>query len=221
MAGIQDFAEFVDDFWGADSFGAAGQGTPWAVADTSAAGSPTYATVTPSTTGELAITMAATNEVENVNLYFNDVLSYNIANLQQFEARVKVSGCTTGTTICWGLASARNDTPSTITARALFRMTGATSTTAITCETDDNVTDSGLITTAGTLATTYKRFVIDFTGGKTNVKFYVDGVRLAPATTFSMTAYTGGLQPYFQIQKAANTNVDSITLDYVRITAKR
>jgi hypothetical protein len=91
----------------------------------------------------------------------------------------------------------------------------------VTVETDDNTTDSGLIATGQTLATTYKKFYIDFTGGKTNVKFYIDGVRVAPATTFSMSGTTGSLQPFFQIQKAANTNVDSITIDYVRVELKR
>lgn len=221
MAGIQDFAEFVDDFWGADTYSTAGQGTPWAVADTSVAGAPTVANVTPSATGEVAITLAATLEVENVCLSFGDTLSFDIDNLQSFEARVKVSGCTTGTTISWGLASARNDTPSTIANRALFRMTGATSTTAITIETDDNTTDSGLIATGATLGTTYKKFVIDFTGGKSNVRFYVDGVRVATSTTMSLVGFTASLQPFFQIQKAANTNVDSISIDYIRVAMKR
>ena len=221
MAGIQDFATFEDDFWGADTYSTAGQGSPWAIADTSAAGTPTYANVTPSATGEVALTMASTSEVENVCLSFGDTLPFDIDNLQSFEARVKVSGCTTGTVISWGLCSARNDTVSSITARANFRMTGATSTTAVTVETDDNVVDSGLIATGQTLATVYKKFFIDFSGGKSNVKFYIDGVRVAPATTFSMANFTASLQPFFQIQKAANTNVDSITIDYVRVELKR
>lgn len=221
MAGLQDFAEFVDDFWGADTYSTAGQGSPWAIADTSAAGSPTYASVTPSATGEVALTLASTSEVENVCLSFGDTLCFDVDNIESFEARVKVSGCTTGTTISWGLASARNDTVSTISNRALFRMTGATSTTAVTVETDDNTTDSGLISTGATLATTYKKFFIDFSGGKTNVKFYIDGVRVAASTTFSLTGFSASFQPFFQIQKTASTNVDSITIDYVKVVMKR
>lgn len=221
MAGIQDFATFEDDFWGADTYSTAGQGSPWAIADTSAAGTPTYANVSPSATGEVALTLASTSEVENVCLSFGDVLPFDIDNLQCVEMRVKVSGCTTGTTIAWGLASARNDTPSSISARALFRMTGATSTTAVTVETDDNVTDSGLISSGATLATTYKKFLIDFSGGKSNVKFYIDGARVAASTTFSMSGYTASLQPFFQIQKTASTNVDAVTIDYIRVELKR
>jgi len=221
MAGIQDFAEFVDDFWGTDAYGVAGQGTPWAIADTSSTGAPTYASVTPSATGEIALTLAATSEVENVCLSFGDTLPFDIDNIQQFECRVKVSGCTSGTTISWGLGSARNDTPSSMTALALFQMVGATSTTAVTIETDDNVTDTAPVTSGQTLATTYKRFLIDFTGGKSNVKFYIDGVRVGSSTTFTMAGYTGSFQPFFQIQKAANTNVDVLTIDYVRVLLKR
>lgn len=221
MAGLQDFAIFEDDFWGADTYSTAGQGTPWAIADTSAAGSPTYASVTPSATGELAMTLASTNEVENVCLSFGDTLCFDIDNVVTFEARVKVSGCTSGTTLGFGLCSARNDTIGSITARANFRMTGATSTTAVTVETDDNVVDSGLISTGATLATVYKKFYIDFSGGKSNVKFFIDGVRVAGSTVFSMANYTASLQPFFQIQKAANTNVDAITIDYVRVELKR
>jgi hypothetical protein len=221
MAGYRDIAQFFDDFWGADTFSTAGQGSPWAIADTSAAGTPTYANITPATTGEFRMTLAANNEIENVCLSFGDVLSFDIDNIQRFVARVRVSGCTSGTTISWGLASARNDTPASMTALALFQMVGATSTTAVTVETDDNVLDIGPVASGQTLSTVYKEFVIDFTGGKSNVKFYIDGAQVATSTVFNMSNYAGSLQPFFQIQKAANTNVDSITIDYVAVDLKR
>jgi hypothetical protein len=63
--------------------------------------------------------------------------------------------------------------------------------------------------------------VIDFTGGKSNVKFYVDGIRVAAGTTFDMSAATGSLQPYVQIQKTADTNIDFVHVDYVSVEAKR
>ena len=222
MAGIQDFPVFEDDFFAVGVLPTAlTAGMAWKITDTSAAGTPTYAPVSPSATGEVALTMAATSEVENLCLDFGDILPFNINNLLSAEFRVKVSGCTTGTVISWGLSTARNDTVSSIASRANFRMTGATSTTAVTIETDDNVIDSGLIATGATLATVYKRFYIDFSGGKSNVKFLIDGVRLAPNTVFNMSQFSASLQPFFQIQKAANTNVDAVTIDYVRIEQKR
>jgi hypothetical protein len=77
------------------------------------------------------------------------------------------------------------------------------------------------VATGATLGTAFKRFVIDFTGGKSNVKFYVDGDRVAAATTFDMSGYSAGLQPIVQIQKAVNTNVDAVIVDYVRVECKR
>jgi hypothetical protein len=100
-------------------------------------------------------------------------------------------------------------------------MVGATSTTAVVVETDDAVRDNDDIATGATLGTAFKRFVIDFTGGKSNVKFYINGFRVAASTTFDMSGYSGGLQPYIQLQKASNTNVDAVTVDYVKIVSKR
>jgi hypothetical protein len=219
MAGIQDFAIFEDDFFGSDTFSTAGQGSPWAVADTSAAGSPTVATVSPSSTGEVAITLAATNEVENVCLSFGDKLCFDIDNIQRFEARVKVSGVTSAaTSVAWGLASARNDAIDSIANHASFRLIGNTT---LVVESDDGTTDKDDIATGATLSTTYKKFVIDFSGGKSNVKFYVDGARVAAATTFDMSAATSSLQPYVQIQKTAATDADAVTIDYIKVVAKR
>ena len=219
MAGIQDFQEYVDDFFGTSATFpvSADPATPWLAVDTSAAGTPTYVR----NASNAVLTLTSTSEVQNVCLAHGDALSFDIDDLQRIEFRTKVTGCTTGTIISFGLASARNDDPTAMTALALFKMTGATSTTDVTVETDDNVTDTAPVSTGVALATVFKRFVIDFTGGKSNVKFYIDGVRVAPATTFTMAGYTAGLQPFIQIQKSSSANTDAVTVDYVKIVAKR
>jgi len=218
MAGIQDFAIFEDDFF-ADTYSTAGQGSPWAVADTSAAGTPTYATVSPSATGEVALTLAATNEVENVCLSFGDRLCFDVDNLQRAEFRVKVSGITSAaTSVAFGLASARNDAIDSIANHASFRLIGSTS---LVVESDDGTTDKDDVATGQTLSTTYKKFVIDFAGGKSDVKFYVDGVRVAASTVFDMSAATSSLQPYVQIQKTVATDANAVTIDYIKVVAKR
>lgn len=219
MAGIQDFQEYVDDFFGTSATfpTSADPATPWLAVDTSAAGTPTYVR----NASNAVLTLTSTSEVQNVCLAHGDALSFDIDDLQRIEFRTKVTGCTTGTIISFGLASARNDDPTAMTALALFKMTGATSTTDVTVETDDNVTDTAPVSTGVSLATVFKRFVIDFTGGKSNVKFYIDGVRVAPSTTFTMAGYTAGLQPFIQIQKSSSANTDAVTVDYVKIVAKR
>ena len=116
------------------------------------------------------------------------------------------------------MASARNDAIDSIANHASFRLIGSNS---LVVETDDGTTDLDDKATGQSLSTTYKRFLIDFTGGKSDVKFYVNGIRCAASTTFSMAAATGSLQPYVQIQKTADSNVDFVHVDYVEVKAKR
>ena len=221
MAGIQDEVIFQDDFFGCELFAAAGQGSPWAIADTSANGTPTYAVVTPSQNGEIALTFDNTAEAQNVCLSFGDKLCFDIDNLIEFECRVKQGQTTadSATSAAWGLAGARNDAIDSVAQAAIFRIIGDNT---IVCESDDGTTDKDDISTGGkTLSTTYKRFVISFANGKSDVRFFIDGERVAAGTTFDMSAYTGSLQPFIQLQKTADTNTDSLVVDYVKVVARR
>lgn len=221
MSDLRDFETFRDDFSGAVATlpTSADPATAWLVDDTSSAGSPVYTKGTSVAT----LTLAATSEIENVCLHFNDALDFDIDLIQRIEMRVKLGAAafTSGSILCFGVGSARNDTADSVDASAWFRMEGANSTTAVYVETDDGVRDNNDVSTGLTLGTTYREFVIDFTGGKSNVKFYIDGIRVAASTTFDMSGYSAGLQPIIQLQKAANTNVDSVVIDYVAVTCKR
>ena len=223
MAGIQDFVEFCEDFLGPQTLTASPTGSDlWDIADTSAAGAPTY--TVGGVNGEATLLLEATSEVQNVCLFQSDVLNYDIDLLQRVEMRVKVTAGAGGvldttTQIAWGMATARNDTIDTLTAHASFRVIGSH---AIVVESDDGTTDKDDVATgASATDATYKKYVIDFTGGKADVKFYIDGTRVAASTTFSMAAHTTGLQPYVQIQKTADTNVDRVVVDYIKIVSKR
>jgi hypothetical protein len=217
MAGIQDFQHYEDDFIGtvATFPTSADPATPWLVDDTSSSGTPTYTTGT----SVAVLTLASTEEVENVCLHHGDALSFDIDLIQSIEFSAKtVATLDSATTIVMGLGSARNDDPDAVAANAFFKLAGSNS---VVCESDDGTNDNDDKATGVSLAATYKRFVIDFTGGKSNVKFYIDGNRVASSTTFDMSNYSSGLQPIFQIQKTSDTNADSLTIDYVRITRKR
>jgi len=219
MAGIQDFQEYEDDFFGTSvTFPeAANIGTPWLVSRTGAA-PPTHVR----NGGEAILSLEATNQAQILSLHHGNALSFDIDDIQRVEMRVKLNGAfTTGSILVFGVGSARNDTADTVTASAWFRMEGANSTTQVYVESDDDVRNNDDVATGVTLATTYKRFVIDFTGGKSNVKFYIDGQRVAAATTFDMSGYSAGLQPIIQLQKAANTNANVATIDYVKIVSRR
>jgi hypothetical protein len=221
MAGMQDFETFVDDFSGAVATfpTSADPATAWLVDDVSVTGTPTYT----KGTSEATLTLNNDNAAVIVALHFNDSLDFDIDDIQRVTMRVKIgaSTFTSGSILCFGVGSARNDTANDVAANAWFRMEGANSTTLVYAETDDGTRDVDDISTGVTLGTTYKDFVIDFTGGKSNVKFYIDGVRVCASQTFDMSAYSSGLQPIIQIQKAANTNADSVVVDYIEIISHR
>lgn len=217
MAGLQDFQEFCDDFNGTVAAlpTAADPGTPWIVDDTSSGGSPTYTTGT----SEAVLTLASTTEVENVSLHFGDSLDFDIDLIQRAEFRVKtVASLNSATTIVFGLGSARNSDPDAIAEAALFKLAGSN---LVVVESDDGSADNNDIATGKSLVATYQTFVIDFTGGKSNVKFYIDGAAVATSTGFSMANYSGGLQPIVQIQKTSDANTNSVSVDYVQIVSRR
>ena len=221
MAGMLDFEKFYDDFNGAVATfpTSADPATAWLVDDVSVTGTPTYT----KGTSEATLTLNNDSAEVIVALHFNDALDFDIDDIQRVSMRVKIgaSTFTSGSILCFGVGSARNDTANSVAANAWFRMEGASSTTLVYAETDDGTRDVDDISTGVTLGTTYKDFVIDFTGGKSNVKFYIDGQRVCASQTFDMSAYSSGLQPIIQIQKGVNSNADSVVVDYVEIVAKR
>jgi hypothetical protein len=216
MAGIQDFQEFYDDFNGAVAAlpTSADPATAWMIDDTSSAGAPTYT----KGTSEAVLTLASNTEVENVCLHFNDALDFDIDSIIRMEFRAKVTATLdSATTVVMGLGSARADDPDAVAANAFFKLAGSNS---VVVETDDGTTDNDDNATGVSLSSTYKRFVIDFSGGKSDVKFYVDGVKVG-TETFTMSAYSSGLQPIFQIQKTSDSNTDALTIDYVKVVSRR
>lgn len=222
MAGIQDFVEYCEDFLGPQTLTASPTNSDqWDIADTSSAGTPTY--TVGGTNGEATLAFDSQAEVQNVCLFQSDVLNWDIDNLIHVEFRVKVTAAVGGvldsaTSVAFGMATARNDAIDSIASHASFRAIGSN---AIVCETDDAVTDKDDIATGVSFVSgTYKRFVIDFQDSA-DVKFSIDGARVAASTTFDMSGFTTGLQPYLQLQKTSDANVDSVTVDYIRIVSKR
>lgn len=222
MAGIQDHLHFVEDFLGNENpTTSAGLGSGLVITDTSAAGTPTY--TCGGIAGELTMAFDSTAEVQNVCLSTGDDLNWDIDKLHYIEMRVKMgqAAADAATSLAFGLASARNDAIDTIAEAALFRVIGADSTTAVVVETDDGTTNNDDVATGTTLINAYKKFRISFSSGTSDVRFYIDGARVAAGTTFDMSGYTAGLQPYVQLQKTADANTDSVVVDYISIVANR
>lgn len=209
---------FEDFFDRAQAFTTTPGEKGWTIADTSSGGTPTYLCITEDG-GAAKLTLAATSEAEIVTLYHNDVLAFDVRKIKHVEFIAKVAGIDSVTTLTFGVGSARNDTDDSVATNAWFRMEGSASTSNVVVETDDATTDNDDKATGTTLSSTYKKFIIDFERGIADVRFFIDGERVASATTFDMSALAAGLnvQPIVQLQKASGTGVPSITIAAVNI----
>lgn len=184
----------------------------------------------------LVMALAATNEAENNCLYFDDILSYDIDDLVRIEFLLKVTipGTITASQVAFGLAGTRNDAIDSIAQHASFRLIG---TSDLLLESDDGTNDNddkdtGIDIVSGD----WYRFAIDFSegnqtrsapyaslGGKGDVHFYAGSTahrRQSKNVGFDMSNYSGGLQPYVQLQKTASTNVISVTLREITVETK-
>lgn len=219
MAGVQDFIEFCEDFLGPQTLTASPAGSDmWDIADTSSAGTPTY--TVGGIGGEATLAFDSQSEIQNLCLFQSDKLNWDIDTLIDIEFRIKQGQATidSASSLAFGLASARNDAIDSIASHASFRLIGSN---VLVVESDDSVNDNDDVATGASLTNVYQKFVISFAGGKSDVKFYVDGARVAASTTFDMSNYSAGFQPYVQIQKTADTNTDSVVIDYIKIRSKR
>jgi hypothetical protein len=216
MTVVRHTRKFVDEFDRDIAFTAGTANGYWTIKDTSSSGTPTYTTVTANDGGLLTITLASTNEAEVVTLYQTDKLFYDLAYLQHVWWVLKVASISAVTTLVAGVGAAQNDTADDVVTNAWFRMEGSASTSALVVETDDGnaASDNDDVATGQTLSTTLKKLHIDFTNGLGDVRFYVDGARVAASTTFSMAGLTAGLnvQPFLQIQKSGGTTTPAVSI---------
>lgn len=191
----------------------------WIVADTSSSGTPTYASSATEDGGAIALTLANTNEVENVCLYQGDILPYDLTHIQHFRTIVKVGSVSNTCVITWGLGNARADDEDSVTVAAWFKMEGATSTTAVVAEYDDGTNTEDDVATGVTQADTYKEYAIDFTNGLSDIRYYVDGARVATGTTFKLSSITAGqnVQVMYQISKTASTSTPSLYIAHAEV----
>lgn len=221
--------EWEDDFFGGGTFGASASAfDPWVIADDSSAGTPTYTRLDHGESSgvfafgvaELAFDSQA--EAQNVCLSFGDKLAVDFDKLLTLEARVRMgqSAVDATTMFAFGITGDRHDVIDTMSVNALFRVVGTDSTTNVVLETDDASENNDDIVSGTTLINAWKFFKIDFST-KTDVTFWIDDARVGSATTFDMSNHTGGIQPFFQIQKSSDNNTDSVEIDLIRLAGNR
>lgn len=210
MSAKREAVRFVDRFDRAQALTTTPGVNGWTVKDTSAAGAPTYLT----TADGMVLTLAATSEAEHVTMYQNDILILPIERLKEISFDVEVAGIDAVTTLSIGVGSAQNNDEDAMTVSAWLKMEGSVSTANLVAESDDNVTNNDDKATGKTLSTAKKRVRISFERGLSDVRFYVDGDRVAAGTTFDMSGITAGqgVQPFVQLSKASGTGTPSVTI---------
>lgn len=169
--------------------------------------------------GAVSLALTATSEAQLAGFDYADQRPYVLNQGLNFEARIKLSVLpTSGTIMVIGLCGDHNATADTIAENIWFRVDGSG---AIKCESDDTATDTDDVATGVTVTNAdWVVLRIDCTVA-TDIKFYINGNRVASGTTF--THATGGLklQPVARLNKASGTSVGTMLVDYIAVWSKR
>lgn len=185
--------------------------------------------------GGLDMVLTAANEVQSARVSFGDNLTYLIDQMLSVEFALKVTSADlTNIQIVFGLTGAGNADPTAIDPYAYFRLNGSFALLLAARSGTTSTVDiaSGITMTNGA----FYRFKIDFAtgvktqappfqsvGGKANLYYYAgrDALRhVGQQNPFDLSGYTGGLQPYVQIQKTAATNAGRVTIDEVCVATQ-
>jgi len=212
---------FYDDFTGADvvipATGADESGCKWTKKIVGAA-PPTVAAASSTVDGFILCSLTNADQKQDAALHMDDQLCFSLAQDIIFEARVAVTTVPTDVAIAsWGLWGAWADGGSAY--RVGFEcIAGGT----VNCECDDNATDTSASSGETLSASEYHIYRIDCTA-QTNIKFYIDGVRVCATSTFNNAASAANskCQPHFGLYKASGTGVGVMSVDYCKIWMNR
>ena len=211
---------FYDDFVGVAG-GSPMAGTAiWNVVDVNDA---TEAIVANSSNGLFRLYLAATAEDEDAVLYHGDNRTFDIDNGLIFETKIDVAALPTLTAEgVWGMCGDHDLDNDTVAESAWFKLDGSG---AVVVETDDDgaINNDDVATGVTVVPGTPNIYRIDFTN-LANVKFFIDGVRVATGTTFDLSVLTGAtavLQPYFDLDKTGDAGRGTLDIDYVKIWSNR
>lgn len=213
-------ASFEDEFLGTATL--VDGTTIWSVVDVSVLGATTPARVADGENGVISIMLDGQNEDQDSIIYWGDEKGINFKDGCIFEFRANVSVLPTGVaTLVAGIAGDHNLVKDTVTEGAWFRWDGSG---ALDVESDDTTNNNDDVTTGlTTVAGAWHIYRIDSTVN-TDVKFFVDGVRVAKGTTFDMSNLSdaeGIMQPYFSLDKTGSADLGTLQIDYVRAWWKR
>jgi hypothetical protein len=210
---------FMDDFLGGDvvipASGSVESGCKWSKKLVS---NGTVAKTADGVNGLAAISLSATSAKMDAALHMNDELMLSIAQGAIFEARLAFTTMPTLLSVAsFGLWGAWADGGSAY--RVGFEVPASG---IVTCESDDNATDIPAASATTLVVNVYHIFRIDCTV-QTDIKFYIDGVRVCTTTTYANAASTANskMQPHLGLYKASGEGLGVISVDYIKIFQDR
>lgn len=209
--------QFKEDFMG-NAFLTDGT-TIWNKVDVNGA---TEAIVADSSNGQFLLHLTADNEAQDAVLYHGDNKTFDVGNGLIFETRIDMAVSPgTGVTAVFGMCGDHNLDKDTVTEGAWFRLDANLD---VDVETDDTTNNNDDVSTGHTaVAGTYDIYRIDFTN-LSDVKFFINGSRVAASTTFDMSNLSASeqqMQPYYSLDKANGTGLGDMNIDYVLIMSNR
>jgi hypothetical protein len=170
--------------------------------------------------GALSLALDATSEAQLAGVSCGDQRTWILNQNLVFEARFKLSVLpTSGTIFNIGLMGDHNATADTVAENIWVRAEGSG---ALTAESDDTAADNNDIATGVTLTTSDWCVVRIDCSNIDDVKFYLNGERVASGTTFDMGTTAGlKLQPVVRLNKASGTSVGTVLVDYIKLWQNR
>lgn len=204
---------FYDDF-----LGPALDTAKWTALDTGAAAEDVVADAA---NGAIGLALDATNEIQLAGISWGDNRTLVLNQGLIFEARFKLAVLPSAASVIAvvGLQGDHNAAVDTVAESIWFRADGNGQ---ITVENDDTAHETSKVATGVTLTTAdWIIAKIDCTD-IADVKFFINGNRVAEGTTFNMSQVAGlALQPVARISKSAATSLGTMHVDYVRAWMNR
>jgi hypothetical protein len=196
-------------------------GYPWVQKVVKSAGSPTCAVVANSAGGIVALTLDSASEKQDVALYANDQLNWDMTKGARWEARLALSVLPSAAAVeaVWGLQSAWIDGPDNASFYARFQVLANG---AVNIQTKDGVNTITKAAGVTLVAGAYRVFHISL-ADPTDVRFFIDGVRVGAvgAMTFAATGASAILQPYCSVYKASGVGVGTMSVDMIQVAMNR
>lgn len=192
----------------------------WTVVDVSTSGNTTPLISADAANGVARFPLDVTGEAQESGFTFGNQRPFVLNQGLVWEARVALAVLPTLVAeAVWGLAGDKNAAADSVAEGIWFKADGSG---AIVAESDDTANNNDDVATGVTVtAGEFRIYRIDCTT-ITDVRFYIDGERVAAGTTFDMsTVPTLKLQPYFHIAKASGAGLGTLDVDYVRVWQKR